>query len=132
MTAVPSASPAHAPLDTAVLTGIHVDERPWGRFTRYSHNQSVTVKIIEVAAGERLSLQRHELRTELWVALDPGLVVEVDGDRWVARVGEEVLVRRGAVHRMSSAGAPVRVLEVAFGTFDEDDIERLEDSYGRS
>ena len=130
MTAAPSlpGTDSHDP----ILSGILVDVRPWGRFTRYSHNQSVTVKIIEVAAGPRLSLQKHSLHTELWVALDHGPVVEVDGQRWIARQGEEILVRRGAVHRMSSMSRPVRVLEVAFGNFDEDDIERLEDSYGRS
>jgi hypothetical protein len=36
------------------------------------------------------------------------------------------------VHRLSAANAPVRVLEVSFGEFDEHDIVRLEDAYGRT
>lgn len=107
------------------------DLRPWGRFRQYAHNQPVTVKIIEVSAGEKLSLQRHELRDELWVALDTGLEIEIGDARVTAEAGQEFLVPRGTVHRVHGGPAGGRFLEVAFGTFDEDDIERLEDAYGR-
>jgi mannose-1-phosphate guanylyltransferase/mannose-6-phosphate isomerase len=113
--------------------GIVDDERPWGRFRRYSLNESSTVKIITVDPRQRLSEQRHQYRDELWVVLDDGVVVEIDGDRTVAAAGDEFFVRRGSTHRMSSsAEQSCRVLEIAFGEFDEDDIERLSDEYGRS
>ncbi|MER6944859.1 phosphomannose isomerase type II C-terminal cupin domain [Nonomuraea sp. NPDC000554] len=114
------------------LAAVVRDERPWGNFERFTLNESSTVKIIEVAAGQRLSLQRHEHRDELWVALDPGCVFEVNGERIEPAVGERVLIRAGQTHRLSSSGPTARILEVAFGHFDEDDIERLEDAYGRS
>lgn len=55
------------------------------------------------------------------------------GDRsWVAHGGDRVWVPAGAVHRMGNSGpAHARVLEIAYGLFDEDDIERLEDDYSR-
>ncbi|MFF0306396.1 phosphomannose isomerase type II C-terminal cupin domain [Streptosporangium sp. NPDC004379] len=108
------------------------DERPWGGFERYTLNEQSTVKIIEVAPGQRLSLQRHEHRDELWVALDPGAVFEIDGERIEPAVGDRVLIRAGQTHRLGSSGPAVRIMEIAFGHFDEDDIERLEDSYGRA
>ncbi|MFI0447837.1 phosphomannose isomerase type II C-terminal cupin domain [Actinomadura sp. 6N118] len=118
--------------DQATEPTIITDERPWGRFERFTLNEQSTVKIIHVAPGQRLSLQRHRHRDELWVALDRGAVFEVAGQRIEPEVGERVLIKAGDTHRMGSSGPAVRVLEIAFGEFDEDDIERLEDAYGRA
>jgi len=107
--------------------------RPWGSFTQYCLNEPVTVKIITVNAGSDLSLQRHRHRAELWVALDWGLRVEVDGKAWEPAMQEEIWIPAGATHRLSApSGESARILEVAFGHFDEDDIERLSDRYGRA
>lgn len=131
MTGPASETGALRPTDP--LADIIRDERPWGAFERYTLNQPSTVKIITVKPGEQLSLQRHTGRDELWVVLDPGVIVEVDGERATPAVGEKVLVRAGQTHRLAATNdGPARVLEVAFGRFDEDDIERLEDAYGRS
>ena len=108
-------------------------ERPWGRFTQYCLNEPTTVKIIEVKAGSELSLQRHRDRAELWVPLDPTLQVEVDGRTWRPAVDEPVWIPAGATHRLSAPGERGgRILELGFGHFDEDDIERLSDRYGRA
>ncbi|GII89923.1 phosphomannose isomerase type II C-terminal cupin domain [Sinosporangium siamense] len=113
------------------ITAVVRDERPWGGFERYTYNEASTVKIIHVEPGQQLSLQRHVHRDELWVALDPGAVFEVDGEKFEPAVGDRVLIRAGQTHRLSSSGPATRILEIAFGHFDEDDIERLEDAYGR-
>ena len=112
---------------------LHV-EKPWGSFAQYALNTPCTVKILTCNPGEKLSLQRHAHRGELWVALDPGVVVDREGVELRPAVGEEVWLPLGCTHRLrSDAGAPgpVRVLEVSLGTFDEADIERLQDDYGR-
>ena len=108
-------------------------EKPWGSFERYTHNLASTVKIITVAPGGTLSSQYHHRRDELWVVLDAGARVELDGEAVCPGVGEELFIPRGTVHRLSAAegGGPVRVLEVSFGEFEEGDIVRLEDAYGR-
>jgi mannose-6-phosphate isomerase len=122
----PAAPPQQAP---EPLTS----ERPWGRFTQYCLNEPATVKIIEVKAGSELSLQRHRHRAELWVPLDPTLQVEVDGRVWQPAVDEPVWIPAGATHRLSAPGSRGgRILEVGFGHFDEGDIERLSDRYGRA
>ena len=47
-------------------------------------------------------------------------------------IGEKVFIPRGTVHRLSSsAEKEVRILEISFGEFDEEDIVRLDDVYGR-
>ncbi|NHC13412.1 phosphomannose isomerase type II C-terminal cupin domain [Motilibacter deserti] len=110
-----------------------VDERPWGRFERLALNETVTVKVITVEPGHRLSLQRHTTRDESWQILDAGLYVEIDGKRWSPVVGEQVWIPRGVTHRVGNDGtASARFLEVAYGWFDEDDIERIEDDYSRA
>ena len=108
-------------------------QRPWGQFTQYCLNDPVTVKIITVDAGCELSLQRHQHRSELWIPLDPALRVEVAGRSWQPAAQEQVWIPAGATHRLSAPGERGgRILEVAFGHFDEDDIERLSDRYGRA
>ena len=110
-----------------------VDQRPWGNFTQYTHNQDSTVKIIEVLPGNKLSTQRHSLRDEFWVALDSGLVAYIDGDKLSLSTGQEVWIPRGTIHSMENVGdTAARFLEIAFGNFNELDIERLEDLYGRA
>ena len=107
-------------------------DKPWGRFEQYTHNLPSTVKIITVAPGGTLSRQYHHRRDELWVVLDAGAHVELDGEVLSPEPEEKFFIPRGTVHRLSSKGdRPVRILEVSFGEFDEDDIVRLEDVYGR-
>ncbi len=109
-----------------------VDERPWGGFEQLCINEPCTVKIIWFEPGHRLSLQRHEQRDELWTVLDAELTVEIGEDAWSAQVGEKVWIPRGTLHRASNPGpAAARILEVAFGHFEECDIERLADDYSR-
>ena len=114
------------------LDSIFIEDRPWGRFEQFVSNEQVSVKVLTVTAGQRLSLQRHQLRDEMWQVLDAPLDVEVDERRWSAGVGERVWIPRGATHRLGNSGAAAaRVLEVAFGHFDEADIERFDDDYNR-
>lgn len=106
--------------------------RPWGRFQQFLTNAPASVKIITIEPHQRLSLQRHQDRDEMWQVIDGPVQVQVHGERSTVLAGERVWVPRGAMHRLGNDGeAPARVLEVAFGHFDEDDIERFEDDYDR-
>lgn len=107
-------------------------EKPWGRFEQYTHNLPSTVKIITVEPGGTLSRQYHHGRDELWVTLDPGLRVEIGEEVLDPEPGEELFIPHGTVHRLSCMGeGAARILEVSFGVFDEDDIVRIQDVYGR-
>ena len=111
---------------------VFVQERPWGQFEQFVSNERVTVKIITVEPGHRLSLQTHEHRGEFWQVLDGPLEVTVDDRTWTAQPGEKIWAPQGAVHRMANQGdAAGRMLEVAYGEFDEADIVRLDDDYAR-
>lgn len=106
------------------------EKRPWGFFKAFASNEKCTVKIIHVDAGQMLSRQYHNKREELWVMLDDTLCVEVNNQIFYPKKYEEVVIPKKAVHRLSSEKGG-DVLEVSFGEFDEGDIVRLEDVYGR-
>ena len=105
--------------------------RPWGSFRQFAHNRDVTVSLMSVKAGQRLSLQSHKGRAELWIVLDPGAIVHVGDAILHPEPGEEIWIPAGTKHRLASGGPTVRVLEVAFGDWQQEDITRYDDDYHR-
>jgi mannose-6-phosphate isomerase len=105
--------------------------RPWGHFEQFAHNEPVTVSLMHVREGETLSLQAHARRAELWIVLDDGGRVEVDGRVEHPRAGDKVWIPLGARHRLASERGTIRVLEVAFGDWQQGDIHRFDDVYQR-
>ncbi len=125
MTSEPTAQPDRA-------DAVFVEHRPWGDFQQFVANETVTVKLITVLPGSRLSLQRHAHRQELWQVLEGTAWTLVDGVERMLGPGERVLVGVGQMHRLGNPEAtPLRVLEIAFGHFDEADIERFDDDHAR-
>ncbi len=85
-----------------------------------------------VLPGQRLSLQSHTGRAELWIVLDPGALVQVGNTIKEYEPGDEIWIPADEKHRLSCAAAsPVRVLEVAFGNWQQADIKRYEDDFKR-
>ncbi len=114
------------------LANYYKEERPWGGFERFTLNEQTTVKIITVAAGQAFSLQTHEHRDEFWRVLKgSGVVVSGEAERQ-AKEGDAFYTTRGKKHRVTGGPEGITFLEIAFGTFDESDITRLEDKYGRA
>lgn len=109
-------------------------QRPWGSFKQYAFNQDCTVSLMTVLPGQRLSLQSHTGRAELWIVLDDGAVVQVGETVREHRAGDEVWIPANEKHRLAcNPGVrPVRVLEVAFGNWQQADITRYEDDFKRA
>lgn len=105
--------------------------RPWGSFKQYAFNEDVTVSLMTVAAGQRLSLQSHTGRAELWIVLDDGAEVQVGETIIHPKTGDEIWIPANTKHRLASLGASARVLEVAFGNWQQADITRYADDYRR-
>lgn len=105
--------------------------RPWGSFQQYAFNQEVTVSLMTVQPGQRLSLQSHTGRAELWIVLDEGCEVQVDEEIFHPHANEEIWIPANSKHRLASRGPAVRVLEVAFGNWQQADITRYQDDYQR-
>lgn len=107
-------------------------ERPWGKFSQYARNQDCTVSLMTVQPSLQLSLQSHAGRAELWIVLDDGASVQVGDEVRLCRPGEEIWIAVGEKHRLSCVGErPCRVLEVAFGNWQQSDITRYADDFQR-
>lgn len=91
------------------------------------------VKRIVVYPGKRLSLQRHRQRSEHWFILQGQGVVTLGDSTLHLRPGNSVDIPQGSLHRVENAGDENLVfIEVQTGAYlGEDDIERVEDDYGR-
>ena len=88
--------------------------------------------MLTIKAGARTSLQSHNLRKELWVALDEGLAAQIKDKIVELKKGSSLLIDIGEKHRITCKGPKeARILEISFGDFHEEDIVRYEDDYGR-
>jgi mannose-6-phosphate isomerase-like protein (cupin superfamily) len=109
------------------------DTRPWGAWVVIDVGQGYVVKRITVRPGQRLSLQRHRHREEHWVVV-AGTAQIVRGDEsFMMEAGGVTRIPLGATHRIANPGAADLIfIEVQLGALlAEDDIERLDDVYGR-
>ena len=106
-------------------------ERPWGYFDEFITNTPCTVKIITVNAGESLSLQYHMQRSEFWVILKGNGFVTIGDTKTEAHGGDRFHVDIHTNHRAEGGSEPLVFLEISTGNFDEDDIVRIDDKYGR-
>ena len=107
-------------------------KRPWGSFKVVGRwSGKITVKILKVEPRSRLSLQRHRHRREEWLCLKGDAEVQVGSKTFRLKAGERTAVARNQLHRIySERGA--ELLEISFGLFDEGDLVRVEDDYGRA
>ena len=109
------------------------DERPWGRFTILDESDSYKVKRIEVLPQKRLSYQKHQRRSEHWMVVAGEAKVTLDGREILVEAGGTVDIAVGAAHRIENVGNERLIfIEIQRGSyFGEDDIQRLQDDYGR-
>ena len=111
----------------------YTDHRPWGCYTVLSDEKDHKVKLISVRPSQRLSLQRHQLRTEHWFFVRGKALVTLNEKMLELTAGQAIDIPRGAWHRVHNHGSrEAAFIEIQTGDyFGEDDIERREDDYGR-
>ncbi len=105
--------------------------RPWGKFIQFTKDSPSTVKILEVNPNEAFSLQYHEKRTEAWYVISGSGTIEIGEEKFEIKPNANFVIPPNTKHRITAGSEKVVVLEVSTGGFDEDDIVRLEDKYGR-
>ena len=107
--------------------------RPWGSYDSVDSGPNYQVKRISVNPGARLSLQRHQFRAEHWVVVQGQAKVHVDGVDHLLDTNDSIYIPVGAVHSLANETyEALYLVEVQSGSYlGEDDIERLEDIYGR-
>jgi mannose-6-phosphate isomerase len=113
---------------------METDHRPWGFYEVLADEPDHKVKRITVYPAARLSFQRHKRRSEHWYIVHGDARVTLN-DREIRLLGgDSIDIPAETAHRIKNNGADDLVyIEVQTGDyFGEDDIERLEDDYGRS
>lgn len=111
-----------------------VVHRPWGTYQTTDSGERFQTKRIVVKPGEKLSLQKHHHRAEHWIIVQ-GTALVTRGDEVIElHENESTYIPMGTVHRLENPGKiPLHLIEVQSGGYlGEDDIVRLEDTYGRS
>jgi mannose-1-phosphate guanylyltransferase/mannose-6-phosphate isomerase len=108
--------------------------RPWGTFTPLHNGHRVQVKHIVVKPGGKLSLQMHHHRAEHWVVVQGTAKIRRGDEEMMLSEDQSTYIPIGTAHRLENPGKiPLHLIEVQSGSYlGEDDIVRLEDSYGRS
>jgi mannose-1-phosphate guanylyltransferase / mannose-6-phosphate isomerase len=108
--------------------------RPWGSYDSVDLGDRFQVKHITVQPGARLSLQKHHHRAEHWVVVRGTAQVTCDDKTFLLTENQSTYIPIASVHRLTNPGRiPLEIIEVQSGSYlGEDDIERLEDVYGRT
>lgn len=107
--------------------------RPWGSYTILEDAPDCKVKRLVVKPGQVLSLQRHHRRAEHWTVVRGTAKVRLGDDEFLLKANQSTYVPIETLHRLENPGdEDIHLIEVQTGNyFGEDDIERLEDIYGR-
>ena len=109
-------------------------ERPWGTYEIITKGNGFQVKRLIINPDSRLSLQWHRHRDETWVIVRGVAEIEVNKNKKNLGRGENIFVARTISHRIKNISVvePLEIIEVQTGDYlGEDDIERVEDDYGR-
>lgn len=111
----------------------HIVHRPWGTYQTTDIGDRFQTKRIVVKPGASLSLQMHHHRAEHWVVVSGTAQVTVGDQVSLLQENQSTYIPAGTVHRLENPGkVPLHLIEVQCGPYlGEDDIVRLEDSYGR-
>ena len=117
------------------LEGIYHSKvhRPWGWYMTIDEGVNFKVKRIQVNPGASLSLQKHSKRAEHWVVVKGTAKVTRGKKEIILEKNESTFIPLGELHRLANPKKiPLEIIEVQSGNYlGEDDIERIDDQYGR-
>ena len=108
--------------------------RPWGWYDSVDMGGRFQVKRICVNPGAQLSLQMHHHRAEHWIVVSGTAQVTCNDKTFLLTENQSTYIPVTSIHRLANPGKiPLEIIEVQSGSYlGEDDIERLDDVYGRA
>jgi len=109
-------------------------QRPWGWYDSIDEGGRFKVKRIMVKPKASLSLQKHHHRAEHWIVVKGTAEITNGSKVLTLSENQSTYIPLGEVHRLANPGnIPLEIIEVQSGSYlSEDDIVRLEDTYGRT
>jgi len=110
-----------------------VETRPWGNFHIIAKGNGYQIKEININPGKKQSLQRHKNRSEYWQIISGEGMVYLEDSKCKLEKADNIFIPQGDLHRLENIGKQILTLiEIQIGDqISEDDIERLEDDFGR-
>ena len=110
------------------------EERPWGYFETLMEVETSKVKLLSVKPNHKLSLQKHKYRSETWYVIRGEAKVTKGSEKFSLLSGDSVIIDQNEEHRLENlSNKTLEIIEIQTGTyFGEDDIIRIQDSYGRT
>ena len=109
-------------------------ERPWGFYQILMETDTSKVKLIRVMSHQKLSLQKHQYRSEKWFVVQGRAKVTRENEKFTLEIGDSINIEKKQVHSVENTEpSPLEIIEIQTGDYlGEDDIVRLKDIYGRA
>jgi len=113
---------------------MEVVNKPWGTYESILEEDYCKVKKIVIKPNQAPSYQYHFKRSEVWIVVQGEGSVKIDDIECSCNVGSVINVPVQAKHQIKNTGSVDLIfVEVQLGeSFEETDIVRLEDKYGRA
>jgi len=108
-------------------------EKPWGSYQVIEEGTNYSLKKIIVNSGGKLSLQKHQHRSEHWIIAEGEAEVTINNEITILKENSTIFIPQGAKHRLvNNTSSKLTLIELWYGNIlDENDIERFEDIYKR-
>lgn len=107
--------------------------RPWGHYKILEESENYKIKKIVVNPNGKLSLQKHQHRSEHWVIVSGKAIVTKENNKYTINKNESIFISPNEIHRIeNNENATLEIIEVQVGDYlGEDDIIRIDDIYDR-
>ena len=108
-------------------------QRPWGSYSVLNTGKGFKVKLVVVAPGKRLSLQKHNYRSEHWVVVSGTAKITNGRNTIYLEHNQSTYIPKRGTHRLENPGKkPLKIIEVQCGSvLKESDIKRIDDDFRR-
>jgi|TARA_B100001250_G_scaffold95238_1_gene79585 cytidyltransferase-like protein len=110
-----------------------IETRPWGNFHIIAKGKGYQIKEININPGKKQSLQRHKHRSEYWQIISGKGMVYLEDSKCILEENDNIFIPKGDLHRMENTeDCILTLIEIQIGNkISEEDIERIEDDFGR-
>jgi len=107
--------------------------KPWGHYEVFSQSKNYLLKKITIKPKHRLSLQKHNFRSEHWVVVQGSAKIIRGNEKKILKKNQSTFIPIGVTHCIENVGKNnLEIIEVQMGSvISESDIVRLDDPYSR-
>ena len=110
-----------------------IEKRPWGNFHVIAKGNGYQIKEMNINPKNKQSLQKHKHRSEYWQVIEGEGKVYLEDSEINLKSGDNIFIPKGSLHRLeNTCNQNLMIIEIQIGNIiSEEDIERVEDDYGR-